>query len=56
MWMPRIQNLQISPNPVGQKKSLTVTVEAEDVDILFSTEFQYAASEPELYSGEEGMI
>lgn len=44
-------------NPVNAKGTITVTITAEDVEIVFGTDYKYARSSgTEVYAGEEGMI
>ena len=57
MKVPKLQSLQITPNPATQKQSIQVTVQAEDMEIIFKTEYYYAAAKNyELYAGEEGAV
>lgn len=57
--MKRIEVLGIalSKNPVTTKETFTITVDAQDVEIVFGSDYKYArASGHEVYAGEEGVI
>lgn len=53
MNRPVLQSVLLSPNPINAKQTLTLTIEAEDKEIVFGTAFYYAASSAEIYASEE---
>lgn len=56
MNKPEIQSVTITPNPAQAKASLSVVVEVEDKEIVFSSAFYYASKSGEIYTGEDGII
>ena len=55
MNKPEMQSILITPNPANARTALTVTIDVEDIEIVFSTEYYYAGNN-EIYAGEEGVI
>jgi len=56
MNRPYLNALAIT-SPINAKSIITVTVTAEDKEIIFGTDYKYArASEYEAYAGEDGII
>lgn len=55
MNRPELKSVLLSPNPVNAKATITITIEAEDVEIVFLTAYNYARSstETEIYANEE---
>lgn len=53
MNRPVLQSVTLSPNPINAKQTLTVTIEAEDKEIVFGTALYYAATPVEIYANEE---
>lgn len=52
-----VKSMTLSKNPVTVKEAFTLTVDAQDVEIVFGTDYKYArASGYEIYAGEEGVI
>lgn len=52
-----VNSIALSKNPVTTKEVFTITVDAQDVEIVFGTDYKYArASGYEAYAGEEGVI
>ncbi len=52
-----VNSIALSKNPVTTKETFTITVEAQDVEIVFGTDYKYVRSSGyELYAGEEGVI
>lgn len=47
--------MTIIPNPTTAKSKLTVSIQVDDVEIVFGTE-KYYAGNGEIYAGEEGVI
>lgn len=57
MNRPELQSVLISPNPINAKQTLSITVIAEDVEIVFGTELHYVTESGEIYVNEEvGLI
>lgn len=57
MNRPELKAVSISPNPVNTKATISVTIDVEDVLIVFGTDYKYArASSYEAYAGEDGLI
>lgn len=58
MTRPDLKACSITPSPAVTKTVLTVLVEINDIEIVFSTEKKYAKSsgKEEIYAGEEGLI
>lgn len=57
MNRPELKGVALSPNPVNAKATISVTIDAEDVVIVFGTDFKYArAASCEVYAGEDGLI
>lgn len=55
MNRPELKSVLLSANPINTKKTLTITIEAEDVEIVFGTAYNYArtSSSAEIFAGEE---
>jgi len=53
MNRPTLQSVLLSPNPIKAKQTLTITIEAEDKEIVFGTALYYAAAYAEIYASEE---
>lgn len=55
MNRPELKNVLLSANPVKTKSTFTITIEAEDIEIIFGTAFNYAraAASAEIFAGEE---
>lgn len=55
MNRPELKSVLLSANPINAKKTLTVTIEADDIEIVFGTAFNYvrAAASAEIFAGEE---
>lgn len=53
MNKPVLQSVLLSSNPINTKQTLTITVEAEDKEIVFGTDLYYAAESVEMYMNEE---
>ena len=53
MNRPELKSVLLSPNPINAKQTLTVTIEAEDKEIVFGTALYYAAANAEIYASEE---
>ncbi len=52
-----VNSIVLSKNPVTAKEAFTITIDAQDVEIVFGTDYKYArASGYEVYAGEEGVI
>lgn len=52
-----VKSMTLSKNPVTVKEAFTLTVDAQDVEIVFGTDYKYArAYGYEIYAGEEGVI
>lgn len=58
MNRPEMKTCSITPNPVGAKATLTLSIGVEDVEIVFGTDYKYAkaAGYEENFAGEEGII
>ncbi|MBQ7924901.1 MAG: hypothetical protein IJ335_01240 [Lachnospiraceae bacterium] len=54
MNRPELKACSITPNPANVKATLAIVIEAEDVEIVFGTDYKYAGTE--VYAGEEGII
>lgn len=57
--MKRIEvgSIALSKNPATAREAFTITVEAQDVEVVFGTDPKYARqSGYEIYAGEEGVV
>ncbi len=52
-----INSMFLTPNPANTRETLTISIEAEDVEIIFGTDDKYAKTlDTEVFAGEDGVI
>lgn len=53
MNRPVLKSVLLSSNPIKTKQTFTITIEAEDEEIIFGTASYYVANPAEIYADEE---
>ena len=53
MTKPQINSVQILPNPVNTNAAYKISVDVEEIEVIFSSAYYYAKSDGEIVTGEE---